>query len=144
MHVICFRAEQFRCVGRPLNLRRFSACGMLPALMSAVFHRQSTPKFVDVGACVLRMYMIESSKQFRSCAPDGCTGQNTSTCREGRLCREYLQYYVIGLCAVLSVTKTTTAQTTNATIVGDVTDPGGGRIAGADIQVRNAATGVSS
>ncbi len=50
--------------------------------------------------------------------------------------------FLIGLCAVLSVTTTTTAQTTNATIVGDVSDPNGGRIAGADIQVRNAATGV--
>src|SRR3954453_15639705 len=50
--------------------------------------------------------------------------------------------FLIGLCAVLSVTKTTTAQTTNATIVGDVSDPDGGRIAGAVIQVRNSATGV--
>lgn len=35
------------------------------------------------------------------------------------------------------------AQTTNATIVGDVNDPEGGRIAGAEIIVRNAATGVA-
>jgi hypothetical protein len=35
------------------------------------------------------------------------------------------------------------AQTTNATIVGDISDPNGGRIAGADITVRNAATGVA-
>ena len=41
--------------------------------------------------------------------------------------------FAIGLCAVFCVTKTTTAQTTNATIVGDVSDPDGGRIAGADI-----------
>src|SRR5206468_2553610 len=34
------------------------------------------------------------------------------------------------------------AQTTNATIVGDVTDPAGGRIAGAKIAVKNVATGV--
>lgn len=35
------------------------------------------------------------------------------------------------------------AQTTNATIVGDVTDPNGGVIVGANITVRNMATGVS-
>src|SRR4051812_19155124 len=49
---------------------------------------------------------------------------------------------VLSLCAVLSLTRTVTAQTTNATIVGDVTDAQGGRIVGAAIQVRNSATGV--
>jgi hypothetical protein len=38
---------------------------------------------------------------------------------------------------------TAIAQTTNATIVGDVTDPGGGRIAGATVTVKNSATGVA-
>src|SRR5258708_29768378 len=35
------------------------------------------------------------------------------------------------------------AQTTNATIVGSVTDASGGNVAGADITVRNIATGVA-
>ena len=35
------------------------------------------------------------------------------------------------------------AQTNNATIVGNVTDASGGSVAGADITVRNVATGVS-
>ncbi|MCU1261906.1 MAG: Cna domain protein, partial [Bryobacterales bacterium] len=34
-------------------------------------------------------------------------------------------------------------QTTNATIVGDVTDPAGGRISGADVTIKNIATGVA-
>lgn len=45
--------------------------------------------------------------------------------------------------ALLALSVTATAQTTNATIVGDVTDPNGGRIAGADLTVRNVATGVA-
>jgi hypothetical protein len=47
------------------------------------------------------------------------------------------------LCAVAALTSVATAQTTNATIVGDVTDPSGGHIAGADITVRNVGTGVA-
>src|SRR4051812_42542645 len=50
--------------------------------------------------------------------------------------------FAFGLWAILSFQRTVTAQTTNATIVGDVSDPDGGRIAGAVIQVRNSATGV--
>ena len=38
---------------------------------------------------------------------------------------------------------TANAQTTNATIVGDVSDPNSGRIPGADVTVRNIATGVA-
>lgn len=49
---------------------------------------------------------------------------------------------VLYACALLALAGTATAQTTNATIVGDVTDPNGGRIAGARIKVTNVATGV--
>ena len=43
----------------------------------------------------------------------------------------------------LTLSLTAAAQTTNATIVGDVTDQNAGLIAGADITVRNTATGVA-
>jgi len=46
------------------------------------------------------------------------------------------------VCA-LAVACPTFAQTTNATIIGDVTDQSGGVIAGANITVRNVATGVA-
>jgi Carboxypeptidase regulatory-like domain/TonB dependent receptor-like, beta-barrel len=46
-------------------------------------------------------------------------------------------------CSVLALIGTASAQTTNATIVGDVTDPNGGRIASAVIKVTNSATGVA-
>jgi hypothetical protein len=48
-----------------------------------------------------------------------------------------------GVCAVLSLSGILSAQTNNATIVGDVSDPNGGRIAAASIKVQNSATGVS-
>jgi hypothetical protein len=44
---------------------------------------------------------------------------------------------------VLALCNTAAGQTTNATIVGDVNDPAGGRIAGAHITVKNTATGVA-
>lgn len=50
---------------------------------------------------------------------------------------------VLGVCAVLALDRTASAQTTNATIVGDVSDPDGGRIAAASIKVKNSATGVA-
>ena len=43
---------------------------------------------------------------------------------------------------LLALVGTATAQTTNATIVGDVSDPNSGRIPNAAIAVRNSATGV--
>ena len=46
-------------------------------------------------------------------------------------------------CALFALTSGALAQTTNATIVGDVVDQSGGNIAGADVTVRNTATGVS-
>src|SRR5690349_13600150 len=46
------------------------------------------------------------------------------------------------VCAALALAGSAFAQTTNATIVGDVTDPNGGRIAAAAVKVKNAATGV--
>ena len=48
-----------------------------------------------------------------------------------------------GACALMALAGIASAQTSNATIVGDVTDPGGSRIAGAVITVKNTATGVS-
>ncbi len=47
-----------------------------------------------------------------------------------------------GLLTFLTLTAVAYGQTTNATIVGDVTDPAGSRIAGAAVTVKNAATGV--
>jgi Carboxypeptidase regulatory-like domain len=44
---------------------------------------------------------------------------------------------------VLALGGTAMAQTTNATVVGDVSDPEGGRIVGANISVKNMATGVA-
>src|SRR3954452_20604517 len=49
---------------------------------------------------------------------------------------------LLAACALLALAGIANAQTTNATIVGDVTDPTGGRIPAARIQVKNAATGV--
>ncbi len=49
---------------------------------------------------------------------------------------------ILPVCALLALSWTAIAQTTNATIVGDVTDQNGGLIAGANIIVKNAATGV--
>ena len=46
------------------------------------------------------------------------------------------------ICALLVLCCTATAQTTNATIVGDVTDPESGRIVAANVVVKNVATGV--
>lgn len=46
-------------------------------------------------------------------------------------------------CVFLAFAVTAFSQTTNATIVGEVVDPSGGSIPGADITVRNLATGVS-
>lgn len=48
----------------------------------------------------------------------------------------------LSACALLALGFSAHAQTTNATIVGDVSDSAGGRIAGATIIVKNAATGV--
>ncbi len=48
----------------------------------------------------------------------------------------------LSLCVLLTLCGMAVAQTTNATIVGDVNDPEGRRIAGAIIQVKNTATGV--
>jgi len=48
-----------------------------------------------------------------------------------------------GACALMALAGIAFSQTSNATIVGDVTDPGGSRIAGAAITVKNTATGVS-
>ena len=50
---------------------------------------------------------------------------------------------ILPLCALLALSWTANAQTTNATIVGDVSDQEGGRIAGANVTVRNIATGVA-
>ncbi len=47
------------------------------------------------------------------------------------------------LLACLALAATAYGQTTNATIVGDVTDPAGSRIAAAGITIKNAATGVA-
>jgi hypothetical protein len=47
------------------------------------------------------------------------------------------------LLTFLALTAVAYGQTTNATIVGDVTDPGGSRIAGAAVTIKNAATGVA-
>jgi len=46
-------------------------------------------------------------------------------------------------CALFALVLTANAQTTNGTIIGDIADPAGGRIVGADITVRNVATGVA-
>ena len=46
-------------------------------------------------------------------------------------------------CALFALVSTANAQTTNGTIIGDIADPAGGRIVGADITVRNVATGVA-
>src|SRR5690242_8177369 len=46
------------------------------------------------------------------------------------------------VCVMLSLAEGVFAQTTNATIVGDVTDPDGARITSAVIKVKNSATGV--
>lgn len=46
-------------------------------------------------------------------------------------------------CALFALASAAFAQTTNATIVGNVVDVSGGSVAGADITVRNVATGVS-
>src|SRR5689334_16644949 len=48
-----------------------------------------------------------------------------------------------GACVLMALAGSAPAQTSNATIVGDVTDPGGSRIAAAVITVKNAAMGVS-
>jgi len=47
------------------------------------------------------------------------------------------------LCTLSALSSVAWAQTTNATIVGDVVDQSGAPIAGADITVRNAETGIS-
>ena len=47
-----------------------------------------------------------------------------------------------GFLTFLTLTAIAYGQTTNATIVGDVTDPAGSRIAGAAVTIRNSATGV--
>ncbi len=44
--------------------------------------------------------------------------------------------------ALLAFSSSAPAQTTNATIVGDMSDPEGGRIAGAIVKVKNVGTGV--
>ncbi|HMJ60488.1 MAG TPA: TonB-dependent receptor, partial [Bryobacteraceae bacterium] len=46
-------------------------------------------------------------------------------------------------CALFALASSAFAQTTNATIVGNVADISGGNVAGADITVRNVATGVT-
>lgn len=50
--------------------------------------------------------------------------------------------FVSTIFALLVIAGNAAAQTTNATIVGDITDPGGARIATAVIKVKNTATGV--
>ena len=47
------------------------------------------------------------------------------------------------ICALFALASWALAQTTNATIVGNVADVSGGNVAGADITVRNVATGVT-
>ena len=47
------------------------------------------------------------------------------------------------VCALSALTSGAFAQTTNATIVGDVLDQSGGGVAGAEVTVRNIATGIS-
>ena len=46
-------------------------------------------------------------------------------------------------CALFVFAGTAAAQTTNATIVGDVTDPQSGAIANATITVKNSAAGIT-
>ena len=50
---------------------------------------------------------------------------------------------VLLLCGVLGCFAALTAQTTDATIVGDIADPQGATVTGASVTVRNTATGVS-
>ncbi|HXJ38028.1 MAG TPA: carboxypeptidase-like regulatory domain-containing protein, partial [Bryobacteraceae bacterium] len=53
------------------------------------------------------------------------------------------KYIGAPVCALLALCATLPAQTTNATIVGDVSDAQGGRIANASIKVMSVATGVT-
>ena len=48
-----------------------------------------------------------------------------------------------GFLTFLTLTAIAYGQTTNATIVGDVTDPAGSRIAGAAVTIKNSATGIA-